>query len=61
MRNKDTLDNLDEKEDDRKRKQNTARLLKVKVWSKMKLHSMVLCIKDRQTAIFVKAKKDFLT
>ena len=35
--------------------------VKGKVWSKTELHRLVLCIKDRQSAIFVKAKQDFLT
>jgi hypothetical protein len=34
---------------------------KGKVWSKMKLHRLVLCVKDWQSAIFVRAQKDFLT
>ena len=34
---------------------------KGKVWSKMKLDKLVVCVKDRQSAIFLKAKKDFLT
>ena len=35
--------------------------LKGKVWSKMKLHRLVVSVKDRKSAIFLKAKKDFLT
>ena len=35
--------------------------IKGKVWSKMKLHRLVVCAKDRQYAIFLKDKKDFLT
>ena len=37
------------------------RIFKGKVWRKMKLHRLVLHVKDRQSAIFVKAKTDFLT
>ena len=33
--------------------------VKGRVWSKMKLNTMVLCVKDRPSAIFLKAKKDF--
>ena len=35
--------------------------VKGKIWSNMKLHRLVVCVKDRQSAIFVKAKTDFLT
>ena len=33
---------------------------KGKVWSKMRLDRLVVYVKDRQTAIFFKAKNDFL-
>ena len=36
-------------------------LVKGKVWSKMKLERMVVNVKDRQLAIFLKVKKEFLT
>jgi hypothetical protein len=36
-------------------------IIKGKVRSNMKLHREVICVKDRQSAISVKAKRDFLT
>jgi hypothetical protein len=35
--------------------QQQTELLKGEVWSKMKLHRLLLCVKDRQSAIFLKA------
>ena len=36
-------------------------MLKGKVWSKIELHRLVLCVKERQSVTFLKTKKYFLT